>query len=114
MALKSAAKMAGLFGVTRMPRIFILRAVFIAMALGLAGAAPSYAQDSTLDGAQKEAVEGLSKLLDALGMFVKSVPQYSAPEVLPNGDIIIRRIHPDQRPAPAQPKSHDDDPTSST
>jgi hypothetical protein len=46
-------------------------------------------------------------------MFVKSVPQYSAPEVLPNGDIILRRVHPPQSPAPEAPKTHDDG-TSST
>ena len=76
------------------------------------GTPVAYAQDS-LQGAQQEAVEGLSKLLDALGMFVKSVPQFSAPEVLPNGDIIIRRIHPDQSPTPEQSKPNDDH-TSST
>jgi hypothetical protein len=76
------------------------------------GAPAVQAQDSTLQDAQKEAVEGIGKLLEALQMFVKSVPQYSAPEVLPNGDIIIRRVNPDQTPAPEAPKSNDDDSTS--
>jgi hypothetical protein len=81
-----------------------------ALVCGLAGfaAQPALAQDSTLDGAQQQAVEGLSKLLKALDLFVKSVPQFAAPEVLPNGDIIIRRIHPEQAPAPEHPKQHDD------
>jgi hypothetical protein len=81
-----------------------------AFALGLAGvgAPGALAQDSTLEGAQQEAVEGITKLLQALDLFVKSVPQFSAPEVLPNGDIIIRRIHPDKDPAPEKPKSDDD------
>jgi hypothetical protein len=91
-----------------MPHIPYLRATILAAAIFVAGASPSPAQDSTLDGAQQEAVEGLSKLLNALGMFVKSVPQFSAPEVLPNGDVIIRRIHPDRTPSPARPKSDDD------
>ena len=73
------------------------------LALGLAG--PALAQDTApkTDDAQKLAVEGLSKLLDALGAFVKSVPQYAAPEVLPNGDIIIRRLNPAPAPKPKTP-----------
>ncbi|WP_025898242.1 hypothetical protein [Sneathiella glossodoripedis] len=37
------------------------------------------------------AIEGISKLMDALSLFVSTIPQYSAPEILENGDIIIRR-----------------------
>ena len=82
-----------------------------ALALGLAGfGMPAQAQDSTLEGAQREAVEGIGKLLQALQMFVKSVPQFAAPEVLPNGDIILRRIQPKDTPAPTPPE--DDDSTS--
>ena len=78
--------------------------------LGVAGfgAAPALAQDSTLEGAQQQAVEGIAKLLQALQLFVKSVPQFEAPEVLPNGDIIIRRIHPENAPAPTPPKDDRD------
>jgi len=80
-----------------------------ALALGVAGvgAAPALAQDS-LEGAQQQAVEGIGKLLQALQMFVKSVPQFAAPEVLPNGDIIIRRIHPENAPAPTPPEDDRD------
>jgi hypothetical protein len=96
-----------------MVRLSRSAAVAVALAFTAFGA-PALAQDSTLKGAQDEAVEGISKLLQALQMFVKSVPQFAAPEVLPNGDIIIRRIHPDKAPpAPEQPESDDDD-TSST
>ncbi|MEH6476862.1 MAG: hypothetical protein V7727_14315 [Sneathiella sp.] len=42
-------------------------------------------------GADELAVEGLSKLMNALSLFVDAIPQYSAPEILENGDIIIRR-----------------------
>lgn len=81
-----------------------------ALMLGVAGigASPALAQDSTLEGAQQQAVEGIGKLLQALQMFVKSVPQFSAPEVLPNGDIIIRRIHPENTPAPTPPEDGGD------
>ena len=77
------------------------------------GAPAALAQDSTMQDAQKQAVEGIGKLLEALQMFVKSVPQYSAPEVLPNGDIILRRVNPEKKPVPETPKA-DDDGTSST
>jgi hypothetical protein len=90
-----------------------LAAVF-ALGLAMFGAPVAQAQDSTLDDVQQEAVEGIAKLLEALQMFVKSVPQFSAPEVLPNGDIIIRRIHPDKKPAPEPNPERDDDGTSST
>jgi hypothetical protein len=73
-------------------------------ALLVALAAPAVAQSTPpADDAQKLAVQGLSKLLDALGAFVKSVPQYAAPEVLPNGDIIIRRLNPPPAPKPTTP-----------
>lgn len=90
------------------------RAIFLAAVIGLGAAhgAPALAQDSTLEGAQQEAIDGLGKLLKALDLFVKSVPQFAPPEMLPNGDIIIRRIHPDQKPAPEKPKKQDDDATS--
>ncbi len=36
-----------------------------------------------------------------LELILRSIPQYAAPEVLENGDIIIRRIHPKpETPAP--------------
>ena len=41
--------------------------------------------------ADELAVEGLSKLMNALSLFVDAIPQYSPPEILDNGDIIIRR-----------------------
>ena len=52
-------------------------------------AMPVQAQDDT--GAGDLAVEGISKLMDALRLFVDNIPQYETPEVLENGDIIIRK-----------------------
>ncbi len=75
-------------------------ALALGLAAALAGSAAAQDTAPSTDDAQKMAVEGLSKLLDALNLFVKSVPQYAAPEVLPNGDIILRRLNP---PAPAKP-----------
>ncbi|WP_395017409.1 hypothetical protein [Dongia sp.] len=94
-------------------RVSSLRAAAIAAVIALSGSpSAASAQDSTMQDAQKQAVEGIGKLLEALQMFVKSVPQYSAPEVLPNGDIIIRRVP--QKPEPAPEKPQTDDDTSST
>ncbi|HVY98159.1 MAG TPA: hypothetical protein VHA35_01570 [Dongiaceae bacterium] len=89
----------------------VLLRLTLAAALAAALAGPAAAQDTppTAGDAQKMAVEGLSKLLDALNLFVKSVPQYAAPEVLPNGDIIIRRLNP--APAPEKPKTPEPDET---
>ncbi len=43
------------------------------------------------DEAARLAREAAEKLLRAFGLLIDSVPQYEAPEILPNGDIIIRR-----------------------
>lgn len=51
-------------------------------------------QDNTTE-AERLAGEALTKIMRALNLLVDSVPQYAAPEVLPNGDIIIRRLKPE-------------------
>ena len=51
------------------------------------------------------ALEGLTTLMKALETFVDSIPQYEAPEILPNGDIIIRRKG---NPDPPKGKSDED------
>ncbi|MDA1091202.1 MAG: hypothetical protein O3A85_12930 [Proteobacteria bacterium] len=52
----------------------------------------------------KDATRGI---LRALGLILQSVPQYEAPEILDNGDIIIRRKHtkpePGDKPKPDAP-----------
>lgn len=49
--------------------------------------APGYAQESP-----KELFEGASRMvMQALELLIKTVPQYEAPVVLENGDILIRR-----------------------
>ncbi len=42
--------------------------------------------------------EGLEQMMRALRLLVESIPQYELPEVLENGDIIIRRKHPKKTP----------------
>lgn len=45
---------------------------------------------------EERAREGLATLMMALESFIDAIPQYELPEVLDNGDIIIRRVHPDE------------------
>ncbi len=51
-------------------------------------------RDSTAE-AERLAGEALTKIMRALNLLVDAVPQYAAPEVLPNGDIIIRKLKPE-------------------
>ena len=60
-----------------------------AISLPVAQAADGTENDSP----ESLAREGIQKVLDALELFLGSIPQYSSPEVLENGDIIIRRKH---------------------
>ena len=41
--------------------------------------------------------DGMKMILNALQLLLKSIPQYEAPEVLENGDIIIRRVRPGEK-----------------
>ena len=41
--------------------------------------------------------DGMKMILNALSLILKSIPQYKAPEVLENGDIIIRRVGPGEK-----------------
>jgi hypothetical protein len=51
--------------------------------------------------------EGVENMLRALRLLVESIPQYELPEVLDNGDIIIRRKH-DGREPPAEDPEFDE------
>lgn len=54
----------------------------------------AHAADGTdNDSPESLARDGIQKVLDALELFLGSIPQYSSPEILDNGDIIIRRKH---------------------
>lgn len=72
-------------------------------ALFLAGATvPAFAQsDERRDKSPEElAIEGIDRLMRALELMIQSIPQFEAPIVNENGDIIIRRRHPAPQPAP--------------
>lgn len=71
----------------------------------LIAAGPTQAQNPTLNDrmpeqAERALKEGLQTILRALETMFKSVPQYEMPEVLENGDIIIRRKKPKDTKSP--------------
>jgi hypothetical protein len=57
--------------------------------------------------------EGTRQILKAFELFFRTIPQYEAPEVLENGDIIIRRKHPGPNP-PDPKKAPEKDPLEKT
>ena len=58
-------------------------------------------EDSADRSASDLALEGLDRLMQALGVFIDSIPQYEAPFINEDGDIIIRRKRDhDAAPAP--------------
>jgi len=65
------------------------------LAVPIAGANADSIQDNTAE-AERLANEALTKMMRALDLFITTVPRYAAPEVLPNGDIIIRRLDPEE------------------
>lgn len=55
---------------------------------------------------EREFKEGVEKILRAFDLMLRSLPQYAKPEVLENGDIVIRR-KPPRSPAKQNPPSRD-------
>jgi len=68
-------------------------------------AGPTQAQnpapkDHVQEQAEKALKEGVQTILRALETMFKSIPQYEMPEILKNGDIIIRRKKPKDEKTP--------------
>ena len=42
--------------------------------------------------------DGLRMILSAIELILQSIPEYKSPEILENGDIIIRRVQPNEEP----------------
>ena len=77
------------------------RALLLAGAVALTPAAGAMAQEAE-QSPEALAAEGLNKLVSVISLFLQSIPQYETPEILPNGDIIIRRVQPDEGPGDGQ------------
>lgn len=65
------------------------------LAAPIAAASADSLEDNTAE-AEQLANEALTKMMRALDLLIMTVPRYAAPEVLPNGDIIIRRLDPEE------------------
>ena len=48
--------------------------------------------------------DGLRMILSAIELILQSIPEYQAPEILENGDIIIRRAQPNETSPSARDK----------
>lgn len=98
-----------------------MRVIVGAMVIALLGGGMALAQsrpppslEQQTDEAARAMRDALEKAMRVLDGVVGSIPQYEVPEVLPNGDIIIRRIPQAQRPpqrAPAPPVAPKKSPT---
>jgi hypothetical protein len=72
-------------------RINLAAAVIAAFAT-LAGPLPAFAAEEETP--SELAREGMERMLRAIELMIEMIPQYEVPEVLENGDIIIRRKNP--------------------
>ena len=77
------------------------------LSIPLAAAGADSLQDNTKE-AERLADEALTKVMRALDLLIMTVPRYAAPEVLPNGDIIIRRLDPQENDEDEPIETHGD------
>ncbi|MFC4271188.1 hypothetical protein GQF03_12350 [Sneathiella chungangensis] len=71
--------------------------ILVSMVTILVGLAQPALADEKNENPDGMAMEGITKLMDALGAFIASIPQYEAPVLNENGDIIIRRKNPEKK-----------------
>ena len=64
--------------------------------------APALSQNEGEETPGELAREGMERLLRAIELMLEMIPQYETPEVLPNGDIIIRRKNPRGEETPTE------------
>ena len=78
----------------------LLAAVLSAAVPGLPASAQDATQKEPLGDTEQAIVDALTRTLELLSRTFDQVMIYEVPELLPNGDIIIRR----KRPKPDQPE----------
>lgn len=86
-----------------MPRTPILTAAVLAVFCAVATPAPATADEPGIEGKPLEdlgpAIEKeVGRLLGIMELFLRNIPTYEMPEILDNGDIIIRRKRPEDAP----------------
>jgi hypothetical protein len=85
-----------------------MRTLVFAAAIALCMPAAAMAQEEKSPGEHLDQM--VQDVLDAVGMVIRMVPQYEMPEVLPNGDIIIRRVQPEEPPPDEEKQGPDSEP----
>ena len=91
----------------------VLRSLVLALALTSISGVPStavLAAGDTRAEVERLARRAAQQIVAALELLLRAIPQYEAPEILPNGDIIIRRIPPEAPDEDERDKRPDDDP----
>jgi hypothetical protein len=73
-----------------------MKKLLITIGLAFALSVPTLAKAQDNKSPEVMIEEGVNMVLGALELMLKAIPQYEAPEVLQNGDIIIRRVVPDK------------------
>ena len=71
-----------------------MKGLFLAISLGLALSTSSVGYADEKKSPEVMIEEGTKMIFDALDLVLNALPQYEAPEILENGDIIIRRKNP--------------------
>lgn len=82
-------------------RLPLLPLLFAALLTSAWPAVPAAAAEDRSPGALLDRM--LTEALGAIDLIVRAIPQYEAPEVLENGDILIRRKRPEPEPPPSGP-----------
>lgn len=82
-----------------------LAASLIAIATLAAG--PSFAASDSHKDPEVLASEGIQSLLQAMELMLLAIPQYEAPFINENGDIIIRRKNPSENRRPPRQSAPD-------
>jgi len=106
--MKSAAPFPRFFPPLALP---LAPALFAMLFAALIATAPVPALSAPVQVQEKEddpkalATEGIQRLMRAMEMLLLAIPQFEAPTMNENGDIIIRRKHPGDR------KRHDSEPS---
>ncbi len=93
---------------TRLIKPIAAAALALMVAAAPAGAQERKPPPDPREKAEEAFRDGARIIMRALQLFLESVPQYEAPEVLDNGDIIIRRKRRDPRPEQQKPPDRGD------
>lgn len=70
------------------------------MAAALTAGPAASAEEESARPPEQEALEAIERLMNSLRLFLESIPQFEAPTMNEEGDIIIRRKRPADEPPP--------------